>query len=148
MVKPRKFKTLKTFTAIGVATIAVGMGGILLGVRGCNNAWNNKEIERLSSYTVSYATGLSGHTEYTKYQDGSQDLKIYPGLGHRLWDSEFHEDLDGDNKIDRIRRHGSELKMNSLRELLIRSQDYDTNKEKFDEADANLQKIIEKYPLR
>lgn len=118
---------------------------LLLGLRGLNNLCNNRTINKPSYETHSYATGLTGHIEYTKYHDGSKDVKIYPSLGHRLWDSELHQDLDGDGKIDRIRRQGAEWKMNRLSELLVRENDYLTNKKRFDEADKRLQELTRKY---
>jgi len=55
--------------------------------------------------------------------------------------------FDGDGFVDRIRRNGLEWKMHSLQELLIRQHDYDTHKERFDEADARLQDLIQEHPL-
>jgi len=127
--------------------IYIGVFGLaLLGARGCNSLLNNRTINKSTHQTVSYATGINGHVEYTKYVGGSQDVKIYPGLGHRLWDSELHQDLDGDGYVDRIRKNGSELKANRLTEILIRGLDYDTHKDRFDKADERLQKLMEKYP--
>lgn len=126
---------------IGAAVLAA-LGG---GMRACNNSWNNRIIEKPTHYTTSYATGLTGHVEYTRYTDGSQDVKRYPGLGHRLWDSELHQDLDGDGLVDRIRKNGAEWKMNRLNELLIREYDYDDNQERFDSADKQLQELAAKY---
>lgn len=126
---------------IPIVTLAL----LLFGVRGCNNLFNNRTINKPSYETHSYATGLTGHVEYTKYHDGSQDIKIYPSLGPRLWDSELHQDLNGDGKIDRIRRQGAEWKMNRLSELLVRENDYLTNKKRFDKADKKLLELMEKY---
>ena len=100
---------------------------LLLGIRGCNMAWNHGIIENSTYKTVSFATGLNGHVEYTKFADGSQDVKIYPGLGHGLFDSELHQDLNGDGKVDRIRQNGAEWKMNALNEILDRRLDYQSH---------------------
>lgn len=127
---------------IGVAGI---IGSLFLGVRGCNVAFNNRTIDNPSFISHSYAVGLYGHVEYTKYSDGSRDVKIYPGFAHRLFDSELHQDLDGDEEVDRIRRNGAEWKMNRLSELLVRENDYEDNKERFDEADEQLRQLIDKY---
>lgn len=134
--------------AIGFyATIASGIVGIsLLTGRGCNNFFNNREVNRQSYSMVSYATGISGHVEYIRFLDGSQDVKIYPDWGHRLFDSELDQDLNGDGKVDRIRRNGSEWKLHRLDEMLIRETDYKTNKERFDHADGILQDLMKKYP--
>ena len=124
----------------------VGAIGLMLALtRGCSMLWNNRRIEEPAYQTVSYATGITGHVEYTRYADGSQDVKTYPGLGHRMFDSELYQDLDGDNLVDRIRRNGAEWKMNRLSELLVRDQDYDANQERFDEADKTLQELMEEY---
>ena len=128
----------------GVAIVAALLGG----VRGCNMAWNNRTLDKPAYTSVNYATGLTGHIEYTRYADGSQDVKEYPGLGHRLFDSELHQDLNGDGFVDRIRQNGAEWKMNRLSELLVREQDYQTNKNIFYEADNQLQELIAKYPAK
>ncbi len=120
----------------------------LVGVRGCNMAWNNRTLNKPAYTSVNYATGLSGHVEYTRYADGSQDVKDYPSLGHRLFDSELHQDLNGDGLVDRIRQNGAEWKMNRLTDLLVRENDYQDNKNRFDEADKQLQELMVKYPVR
>ena len=135
--------TLKTI-GVGAAIIATLLGG----VRGCNMAWNNRTLNKPAYTSVNYATGLTGHIEYTRYADGSQDVKEYPGLGHRLFDSELHQDLNGDGLVDRIRQNGAEWKMNRLSDLLVREHDYQANKERFDEADRQLQELMAKYPIR
>jgi hypothetical protein len=124
------------------------IAALLGGARGCNMAWNNRTMDRPAYTSVNYATGLSGHIEYTRYADGSQDVKEYPGVGHRLFDSELHQDLNGDGLVDRIRQNGAEWKMNRLSELLVREQDYQANKERFDEADRKLQELRAKYPAK
>ncbi len=121
------------------------VGVLLLSVRGCNMAFNNRTLIKPAYISNSYAQGLYGHIEYTKYSDGSRDVKIYPGFAHRLFDSELHQDLDGDRKVDRIRQNGAEWKMNRLSELLVRENDYSANQERFDEADGQLQNLIKKY---
>ncbi len=128
----------------GIAIVAALLGG----VRGCNMAWNNRSIVKPAYQTESRATGLYGHVEFTRYSDGSQDVKIYPGFAHRLFDSELHQDLNGDGLVDRIRRNGAEWKMNRLSELLVREYDYESHKERFDEADAQLQDLMAKYPAK
>jgi len=120
-------------------------GAMFLGVRGCNYCFNNFQTKEESHQTVSYSTGITGHVEYTRYKDGSQDVKVYPGVGHRLWDSDLFQDLNGDGKVDRIRRNGPEWKVNSLTEVLVRKQDYETNRERFDKADARLRELRAEY---
>ena len=138
-----KDSTIEGLIFAGI-TAGVFLIGGLIG-RGCNMLCNNRKINKPAYKTVSYATGLNGHVEYTRYKDGSQDVKIYPGLGHRMWDSELNQDLDGNGKIDRIRKNGSELKMNKLSELLVREHDYKEHKERFDKADGRLKGLMEKY---
>ena len=121
------------------------MGIILSGTRACNNLWNNRHIKNSTHETYSYATGLTGHVEYSEYADGSVDIKIYPGLGHRLFDSKLYQDLDGDDKIDRIRENGAEWKMNRLDHLLSREIDFGEHREEFEEADEALKELIAKY---
>ncbi|HLC81137.1 MAG TPA: hypothetical protein VJH68_00595 [Candidatus Nanoarchaeia archaeon] len=139
------FKTIMPYAAIIAGTI----GGSLLAVRSCNNVWNNRTVNTPGYTLNSYATGLSGHVEYIRYSNGNyQDVKIYPGFGHRLFDSELVQDLDGDKRVDLIRKHSPELKMHRLSELLIREYDYESYNDRFDEADKLLHDLMEKYPLR
>jgi len=131
-----------------IGVVATIVAALLGGVRGCNMAWNNRTFDRPAYTSVNYATGLTGHIEYTRYADGSQDVKEYPGLGHRLFDSELHQDLNCDGLVDKIRRNGAEWKMNRLSELLVREHDYHANKGRFDEADKQLQELMAKYPAK
>ncbi len=113
----------------------------ILGTRGCNMLWNNREIVKDGYTSKSRATGLTGHIEYTKYSDGSQDVKVYHGLGHRVFGSELYQDLDGDNKVDRIRYNGAEWKFNRLTKILIREEDINSNTGVFTKADKRLQEL-------
>ncbi len=129
--------------------IWIGMiGAILLGTRGCDMAFNNRTIDKSAYHTESRATGLTGHVEYTRYSDGSQDVKIYPGFSHRWFGSELQQDLNGDGLVDRIRQDGPEWKMHRLYDILVREQDYKANKARFDEADKQLQELAAKYPVK
>ena len=116
------------------------MGLCLLGTRGCNMIWNDSETTTPSRHTISHATGLVGHNEYTRYKDGSADLKIYPGnpLGHRWFESKLYQDLDGDGKVDRIRINGSEFSLHHLRDIFSRNQDYTAHSEEFNLGDRLL----------
>lgn len=130
---------------ISAAALGTLFACSFLGFRGYDMLWNNRHITTPAHQTISYATGISGHVEYTKYTDGSHDIKIYPGLGHRLFDSELYQDLDGDGDVDRIRRNGPEWKSNQLTKLLVRETDYESHQREFDEADEILQKMMENY---
>lgn len=57
----------------------------------------------------------------------------------------MYQDLNGDKKVDRIRRNGAEWKFNRLSELLIREYDYAKHEKKFNEADKLLRKLIKNY---
>jgi hypothetical protein len=124
-----------------------GLLVLIAGVsRGCNVAFNNRTINNQAYHTESRATGLNGHIEYTRYKDGSQDVKIYPSWGHRMFSSELHQDLNGDGLIDRIRQDGPEWKDNRLNTILVRKFDYQQNKARFDKADKELNSLMNKYP--
>ncbi len=135
--------TLKTI----VTGLVIIVGGIC-GVIGYNVALNNRTLFRPGYTSVNYATGLTGHTEYTRYADGSQDVNKYPGIVYRALDSEFHQDLNGDGLVDRIRRNGAEWKMNRLGKVLVRKLDYPSHSKMFDKADEQLQALMAKYPAR
>lgn len=114
-----------------------------------NRALNNRSIERPAHQTESRAIGIYGHIEFTRYSDESIDIKEYPGFApHRLFDSELYQDLNGDGLVDRIRQNGAEWKMNRLSELLVREYDYEAHKDRFDEADKQLQGLMVKYPAK
>lgn len=123
----------------------LAFGVMVLVAMGINMFFNNQTIETEGYISVSHATWLTGHVEYTSYSTGHQDVKIYPGLGHRLFDSILYQDLDGDCRVDIIRRNGPEWKCNKLDLLLIRDSDFDLNKEDFIEADKILRDLKTKY---
>jgi len=128
--------------------LSIYAGELLLGavgIRGCNELLNDRDIANPGYYAVSHATGLSGHTEYVKYADGSRDVKRYFGLGHRLWSSELDQDTDGDGLVDKIRESGSEFMMHRLGDVLVRKYDYAEYKERFEEADMQMHELMEKY---
>ncbi|MDD5192037.1 MAG: hypothetical protein PHH54_01640 [Candidatus Nanoarchaeia archaeon] len=131
-----------------IVSAAIILGAALLGSKIYNSALNNRSINKPAYHTESCATGLSGHIEYTRYPDGSQDVKIYPGISHQYADSKLYQDLNGDGIVDRIRENGSLLKANRLTEILIREHDYSQNKKRFDEADKQLQELMTKYPSK
>ena len=140
MIK-EKLKTI----AMHIVPPAAIIGLALLGAVKLNHHFNDKQINRPGHHSVSYAEGLFGHVEYTRYPTGAQDVKVYPGWSHRYCSSKLEQDIDGDNKVDRIRVNGSEMKCNSLQKLLIREFDYQTNKEDFDKADKRLEELAAKY---
>lgn len=139
----------KILKNIGICAGVIGIS--LLAIRGCNMAWDHgaiykhRTIDKPAYHMESYPTGLTGHIEYTKYSDGSQDVKEYSRLWYRKFDSELHQDLDGNNLVDRIRQNVAGSKVDKTSEILVREYDYESNKEKFDEADKKLQKLSEKY---
>lgn len=111
-----------------------------------NMAWNNKDIKTRGRHTISHATGLLGHNEYTRYNNGSADLKIYPKLlGHRTLSSKLYQDFDGDGLVDRIRINGPEWQMNRLKDILVRDADYEQHRDQFEKADRLLAKERERY---
>ena len=123
--------------------LVVGAGlAILGGFRFFNGLSNDKKINHKPAYEMtSHATGwFSGHTEYTRYADGSQDVEEYPARGYF---STFYQDLNGDGLVDRIRKNGTGM-FRRPAELLIRAQDYQTHKKEFDEADKKLRELASK----
>ncbi len=114
------------------------IGGTLLGIRGCNSFWNNRVINTSAYKTVSHATGLVGHLEYTQYKNSSQEVKELPGIfGHKMVSSTLYEDIDGNGTVDRISVSGPEWKM-YRGEIFVRDQNYIRKKELFDKGDRLL----------
>ena len=110
--------------------------------KGCNMLFNNRYIQTASTETTSYAKGLVAHIEYTKYKDGSEDVKKYPDiLGHRYLSSTLYQNFDGDDFVDRIRKNGPEWKMHRLKGILVRETDYEKNKKEFDKGDKLLAEV-------
>lgn len=122
-----------------IAVPLVFVGTPLIIAKGCSIILYNDTINKPGYHAESFSTGIVGHTIYTKYSDGSQDAIVVPDLP---WSrGRFHQDLDGDGLVDRIRpvRGG-------FKDILIRSIDYQSHKEEFDEADKQLKELIQKYP--
>ncbi len=140
-MKP-KSKYLLEIISYSAGLLGLILVPTILGTRACNKALNNRTITTPGYCLESSIKGVSGHTEFISYADGTYDIKNYPGWGHRLFDSELLQDTNGDGHIDIIRKHGSELKMHRLDELLVRSTDYSTNSERFDDADDQLELAI------
>ncbi|MBN1377393.1 hypothetical protein JW949_03645 [Candidatus Woesearchaeota archaeon] len=125
-----------------LAVIVIAMAG----TRGCNMAFNNRDIKKDGRHTISHATAITGHREYTIYNDGSTDVKVYPGVwGHRIASSKLYQDLDGDGLVDRIRVNGPEWQAHRLKSLLIREYNYEDYKDEFHEADRILSQEAERY---
>jgi len=127
------------------SAVLIVLGITTLGHKGCNNYFNNRVFSNKSYQTVSYTTGILGHVDFTVYSDCSSDIKVYSKKGHRFFDSELQQDLDGDGIVDRIRREGSEIKANRLVGILVRKDDYDSNKSSFDRADRMLDFLKWRY---
>jgi hypothetical protein len=103
-----------------------------------------QKITHPSYNAVSFTTGFTlGHIEYTRYKDSSQDVKIEPKWNYQ--DRLFYQDLDGDNVVDRIRINSGSTKSECLDTILVRENDYEKNKEQFDDADKTLRELAEKY---
>ena len=132
-------------TRLGLSIIELGVVGAIVGILlspwGCNRVLNNRNIKSPGKQTISYASGIIGHKEYTKYEDGSADLKVYPDIiGHRYASSKLYEDLNGDGLVDKIRINGPEFLMHRLNKILVRKYDYQSNQSEFDKADKELNK--------
>lgn len=119
--------------------LTIGLGG----TKGCNYYYNNRVLTTSAHKTISRAVGLAGHVEYSVFNDGSKEIRIYPVMGTRNQTSESYQDLNGDGKIDRIRKNASEWKMHHLTSILVRDQDYNSHKEEFNKADSLLKKLQE-----
>lgn len=131
----------------GAAVIGVMASVIISGIHGCNR-FNNNRVEKNQGYELySRTVGISGHEEFVRYKDGSQEVKTYSGIGHRVFSSKLYRDLEGNNLVDQIRVQGGEIKMNKLTKLLIRELDYTTHKGEFNEADNKLLELKKRYDL-
>src|SRR3989344_7278745 len=93
----------------------------LIIAKGCNSLIYQDTINKPGYHAESFSTGLAGNIIYTKYSDGSQDVKIRPGWPFMR--ERFHQDLNGDGLVDRTRL-GSPFVRGGLKDILIRSTDY------------------------
>lgn len=112
-----------------------------------NRALINGRIVSSPEYIMISETKGFGYTEYTKYKDGSQDIKEYPSFRF-LVSADLIQDLNGDGKADRIRIEGPKWeshKLHKLTEILVRESDYNSHKEDFDLADKSLAKSQAKF---
>lgn len=124
----------------------VTVGLILAGFAGCNHVKNNK-IVRSQGYTCySEARSITGHNEFVMYENGSQELKIFPNGSFSGFS--FYQDVNGDNLVDRIHNHATAWNVHELEVLLDREYDYHNNKEVFDAADKELSEIKQRYGER
>lgn len=71
-------------------------------------------------------------------KDGSEEVKIYPGIGHKAGRSVTYYNTNGDNLVDKIRIQGSAYSHNRLIDILVRETDYQTHSGEFDKADKAL----------
>ncbi|HLC81083.1 MAG TPA: hypothetical protein VJH68_00315 [Candidatus Nanoarchaeia archaeon] len=139
--------------SLKIIRISAGIiGTMLLGYKGYYLTGNNSSGEKLayeierSGYQIElHTTGLPGFVEFTRFPDGSQEVKIYPRFPTKSFNRELHQDLNGDGLVDRIMCNGAEWKIDQSGELLIRKQDYDAHRERFNEADRQLQKLVVRY---
>ncbi len=127
-----KARLVTAVAILSLYAVAFGIAG------GCNRYWNNKEIKKPGVHAISRGTGLSGHKEYVRFSDGSEEVKVYHSLGHRSMRSYTYYNTNGDDSVDRIRVQGSVLSSNKLVDMLVRDTDYQENEEEFDKADKTL----------
>ena len=120
---------------LGKTALLLGvLFGSIIGIsRGCNVHFNSYETKTSKYHTVSKATGVGEHIDYTKYDDGTEEVRVRPGL--RLNPEKIYSNSGQDNKVDRIRNHSNHT---GKLELFIRETDYENNKEEFDKADQLL----------
>lgn len=108
-----------------------------------NSITTNRTISKPAYVMFSEARGL-GHIEFTKYKDGSSDVKAYPTLRWNI-SSDLMQDLNGDGKVDRIRMQGTWFKKERLNDILVREYDYSKHQSEFDNADSTLQELMQRY---
>lgn len=102
-----------------------------------NHACNRGVVVQPTHTTISRATGWIGHKDYTRYPDGSVDLKTYPDyFGHFYFSTKLFQDLDGDGLTDRIRVNGPAFQMWQNRAILSRDTDYNTKRGDFLRGDT------------
>tara|TARA_Y100000034_G_C6732953_1_gene324834 strand:+ start:244 stop:654 length:411 start_codon:yes stop_codon:yes gene_type:complete len=109
----------------------------------CNLVMNNHNHRTPDQKTHSRSSGVYGHEIYTRFSDGSQEVGIHPGYP-RSFESKLFEDLDGDDKVDRIRTTSNEFWMNQ-ENILTRGSDYKSNSKDFDNGDRLLKRLAEEY---
>ncbi len=117
--------------------LAIASIGILAGsVRLWNNYVNNRREDHGSYFLVSVAEGLEAHTEcIINRVNNTIELKKYDEW-HNL--KTYHADILKESKVQTIQEERNMFYLNGLETLLIRAKDYETNKEKFDEADNEI----------
>lgn len=134
------------FNWIKGALIGTCLGVLAIG--GLNyKLHNGPQKPEYATYTECFAkpTGIASYAEYRKFEFYDEDTekklkKKYADVvvkGNFLLGAELYFDEDNDNKVDTICTEGK-----LIFKLLNRSEDYNTNKQKFDEADKFFAKYL------
>ncbi len=131
--------------AVGTLIYATIFGLTMLGLRACNAEANTGSINHPGHQTISYPINTTGHVDYTRFSDGSQEIYIHPNKGILGYAFKLIQDTNGDCLADRIRKQNPLWKLDSLQEILIRDQDLGLHQEDFDEADELLQELGQEY---
>lgn len=135
-----KFNWLKG-AVIGTCLGVLAIGGLNYKLH------NGPQKHGYATYTECFAkpTGIASYAEYRKFEFYDEDIekklkKKYANVvvkGNFLLGAELYFDEDNDNKVDTIRTEGK-----FIFKLLNRPEDYNTNKQKFDEADKFFAKYL------
>jgi len=106
---------------------------------------------------IPYAAVYVGHAKYTKQEDGSEKLEVYPSmLGNRIALNREYQSSDG-SQVERV-TVGTEWEITSLElpRVLVRSRDivlerrlhYESHTIEFDEGDRLLADARRRYQER
>ncbi|MDP2907763.1 MAG: hypothetical protein Q8O03_07515 [Nanoarchaeota archaeon] len=135
-----KFNWLKG-ALIGTCLGVLAIGGLNYKLH------NGPQKHEYATYTECFAkpTGVASYAEYRKFEFYEEDAekklkKKYANVvvkGTVLLGSELYLDEDNDGKVDTINTDGK-----FIYKLFKRSEDYDMNKQKFDEADKFFAKYL------
>lgn len=112
--------------------LGLGTTAILNSIRNKNNY--ELQTPKLTSQSRATTINITDKIEYTKLSDGSEEILV------RNWRKIYrYQNFDEDTNIDRIRIDKHYIRdIFRLENILIRSQDYSTNKSEFDTADKIL----------
>ncbi len=135
------YNSIALLGGISIASV-ITFGSIL-------SSCNDYNITRPNLVSNSRPIGkiLSGKIEYTKLKDGSEEIYIDAATFFvRNEKVRIYQNLDGDDKVDRIRVQSYKMRgVTALEDILIRNLDFDQYSKEFEEADKLLLQQREKY---
>jgi hypothetical protein len=112
------------------------------------NWWNYFTYNKDHYDMVSRPRGIFGYERVVTEENGSHEVRYYPGLGLNMFKYQVSQDNNGDGLVDKIELKGSGFREEGLPSVLQTCEDQYKHSEVFESASARLQRMMENYPSR